>query len=48
MYEIVGGRELRDEKSIRVTPDFAADANRAAIIDCVGQKLRDPLSLCIN
>ena len=44
MYEIVGGRELRDEKSFGVTPDFAADANRAASIDCVGQKLRDAIS----
>ena len=48
MYEIVVGRELRDEKSIGVTPDFAADANSAAIINCVGQKLRNSISLCVN
>src|SRR5215467_13956808 len=48
MYEIVVGRELRDEKSIGVTPDFAADANCAAIIDRVRQKLRDAISLCVN
>ena len=48
MYEIAVGRELRDEKSIGVTPDFAADADRAAIIDCVGRILRDAISLCAN
>jgi len=36
MYEIVVGRELRDEEAILVTPDFPTDADRAAIIDRVG------------
>jgi hypothetical protein len=48
MYEIVVGRELRDEESIGVTPNFAADADRAAIIDRIGQILRDAISLCVN
>ena len=48
MYEIVVGRELRDEESIGVTPDFAAGANSEAIIDCIGQILRDAISLCVN
>jgi hypothetical protein len=46
MYEIVVGRELCDEETILVTPGFAADADRAAIIDRVGQILRDAIASC--
>jgi len=30
-------------RRLGVTPDFAAGANCAAIIDCVGQKVRDAI-----
>jgi hypothetical protein len=48
MYEIVVGRELRDEETILITPNFGADANRAAIIDCIGQILRDAVASCVG